>query len=549
MRYNKYYRGGYSRGGRGGNTSRNYHFSVYHPYSSSDSHINNYPYTYDTLYNNNTQNYRSRRQTELEYDDVDDKSSTRSNITHNGQQQSSEQMNNVNNNNVNNKVNDINKDKHDILLNYSEDFKNVQHNAANKPDNIENKHDHKQEKSLTPQPVEPVQSDVTSSNSNNYNGSHKDSPNTTINNINDSIQPPQQNNSTTEPNLIKGNTHIKPSRYNNSPPNSATTNAEHNSKFRYNYTSNYRGSAFSPNNVTTNTPNIGPSNAIAGRYSSGRYWNKNTGVYYNSYSSNDYKYFGTSRPGYTSTIANAKDYMENTNNKVVTGNKTPNTQSRYDPTVTSHEQSNIRMTNNNSPNNGIPFTNTPYTHTNRYGSNTIGNTYHSNNHYSQYNNKYHDAYGNSKYHYENSLHPSTAGSSGSSSESSSTALNKNIATNSTGTAISSTIMASGSTMNKRGTISDFQLKDKNDSVYMYLTDLYKVDNLPQDNTSSIDGGALKKIRGVFKENTEIDEKLESLKLQNLERQLELEILNIQCEKDSLNVQLTQEKLDSLLLQE
>lgn len=65
--------------------------------------------------------------------------------------------------------------------------------------------------------------------------------------------------------------------------------------------------------------------------------------------------------------------------------------------------------------------------------------------------------------------------------------------------------------------------------------------------SNDDHSRTSKLKEVYKENDQIDNKLEELKLKIFKDELELGLMSTQCEKDALNVQLTQEKLDSLLM--
>ncbi|CAH02359.1 Lge1p [Kluyveromyces lactis] len=75
-------------------------------------------------------------------------------------------------------------------------------------------------------------------------------------------------------------------------------------------------------------------------------------------------------------------------------------------------------------------------------------------------------------------------------------------------------------------------KDENPFIYMMSND---------------DHSRTSKLKEVYKENDQIDNKLEELKLKIFKDELELGLMSTQCEKDALNVQLTQEKLDSLLM--
>lgn len=61
------------------------------------------------------------------------------------------------------------------------------------------------------------------------------------------------------------------------------------------------------------------------------------------------------------------------------------------------------------------------------------------------------------------------------------------------------------------------------------------------------GSRTTKLKEIYKENDEIDNKIEELKIKLFRDELELGLMSTQCEKDALNVQLTQEKLDSLLM--
>ncbi|CDF91113.1 uncharacterized protein ZBIST_2791 [Zygosaccharomyces bailii] len=81
--------------------------------------------------------------------------------------------------------------------------------------------------------------------------------------------------------------------------------------------------------------------------------------------------------------------------------------------------------------------------------------------------------------------------------------------------------------------------DKNDSAFLYLTDLDKSTDDPKE---------LENIREVFKESDRLDKALEEHNFLLLKNELELGLLATQCEKDTLSVRLTQEKLDTFLME-
>lgn len=81
--------------------------------------------------------------------------------------------------------------------------------------------------------------------------------------------------------------------------------------------------------------------------------------------------------------------------------------------------------------------------------------------------------------------------------------------------------------------------NKNDSPFLYLTDLDKSTDDPKE---------LDEIREVLKESDRLDKALEEQNFLLLKNELELGILATQSEKDTLSVRLTQEKLDTFLME-